>query len=302
MTVHRRVLLLFLDGVGIGCGDSQLNPFFRASLPTLTRILGGILPSLEHPLVVGPHARAFPLDARLGIEGTPQSGTGQTSLFTGSNAAQAFGRHFGPWVPVRLRPLLCEQNLLVRARAEGRSVTFANAYPRGFLQKYPRRIAAPPLLAEAASVLNRYTSHLARGEAIASEIVNTGWIERFGHRHIPEISPETAGQNLAEITSRHDLTLFAHYATDHAGHRGGMQGGVDALERVDAFLAGLVANLGRDTTLLIASDHGNIEDISGNHTLNPALGLEVGPTLGPMKDILDVTPTVLKYLGGSSLQ
>lgn len=298
MSPHRRALLLFLDGVGIGSEDPQLNPFFSALLPTLTSLLGGRLPSLTDPETTGPKGHAFPLDALLEMDGAPQSGTGQASLFTGGNAAQVFGRHFGPWVPVRLRPLLSEQNLLVRAQAAGLSVAFANAYPEGFLERYPRRIAAPPLVADSAGVLTRHEGHLARGEAVASEIVNTGWIERLGHDDIPEISPEAAGRNLAVITEEHDLTLFAHYTTDLAGHRGGMQGAVEALERVDGLLTGLLDDLGSDTTVLIASDHGNIEDVSGDHTRNPALGLEIGPRLRPMGSILDVAGALLEHLGG----
>jgi len=292
----KRVLLLFLDGVGVGPDDARLNPFFKANLPTLRAALGGALPSLNHPAVAGDNARAFPLDASLDMAGTPQSGTGQTSLLTGENAAKAFGRHFGPWVPVRLRPLLAKNNVLVRARAIGRSVCFANAYPAGFLKLYPRRFAAPPLVAESAGLMTLHAEHLARGEAVASEIVNSGWRERLGHTSVPEILPKAAGNNLAAIAATHDLTFFAHYSTDHAGHRGGMQGAVDALERVDAFIGGILEDLGNETTLLIVSDHGNIEDVSGDHTRNPVTGIEFGPTLGDLRSILDVTPTILSHL------
>ena len=38
------VVLLFLDGVGIGKKDADINPFFRARMPTLTTLCGGELP------------------------------------------------------------------------------------------------------------------------------------------------------------------------------------------------------------------------------------------------------------------
>ncbi len=105
------VLFVFLDGVGIGSSDPGRNPFLQARLPGLEGLLGGRLPTLDEPVVEGSRGRAIPLDANLGVDGIPQSGTGQITLMTGENAALAFGRHFGPWTPVRLRPLLIERNI-----------------------------------------------------------------------------------------------------------------------------------------------------------------------------------------------
>jgi len=269
------VLLLFVDGVGIGAPDPHRNPFFQAHLPVLRELLGGELPSLEEPEPFGDRAAAFPLDACLGMEGTPASGTGQVALLTGENAPRLHGGHFGPWTPVGLRPLLARANLLSVALASGASAAFANAYPVQFLQAPPRRWAAPPLAARAAGLLDRHLSALARGEAVASEIVNDGWRNRLGFRHLPAITPAEAGRNLVAIATSHRLTLFAHYATDLAGHRGGMAGAVEALERVDSFLGGVVSHLPPHGIVLMASDHGNLEELSSGHTRNPALGLVV---------------------------
>lgn len=294
------VLFVFVDGVGIGQADPEINPFLCAELPRLRSILGGEIPTLPTPTVSGARARTIPLDARLGVDGIPQSGTGQTALLTGSNAPNLFGRHFGPWVPVRLRPLLRERNLLVRAIDGGRRVAFANAYPSAYLERHPRRVAAPPLAAEAAGLLVRDAEHLARGQAIASEIVNDGWREHLGHTELPVISAEQAGANLARIAGDHDLTLFAHYSTDHAGHRGGRVGAIRALERLDAFLGGIVDHLPDEILVILASDHGNIEDLTRGHTLNPALGLVIGSGHEAWSDLAELTsvaPRISDYLG-----
>ncbi len=90
--------------------------------------------------------------------------------------------------------------------------------------------------------------------------------------------------------------MYAHYYTDVAGHRGGMGGAVAALERVDRFLGGVLSDLPRDTLLLLASDHGNIEDIRAGHTRNPALGLALGPradTLALPRDLTEVSGLIL---------
>lgn len=296
-----KVLFVFLDGVGIGLDDPRVNPFFATELPGWARVAGGSLPHLDALLVSGVLAASFPLDATMGVPGTPQSGTGQAALLTGQDTVRLHGAHFGPWTPVALRPLVEERSVLRTAVEAGRSVAFANAYPRGWPgPRGGRRIAAPPLAARGAGVLHRHEEALAQGRAVSSEIVNDGWRRHPGHPHLPAVTPEEAGRNLARIAADHDLTLYAHYATDTAGHRGAMEGAVAALQRVDAFLAGLVDALDAETLLLVASDHGNVEDVRGGHTTNPALGMARGPGAGAaseLRDIRQVAGFVLERLG-----
>lgn len=303
MRSRGRLLFVFLDGVGIGEADAERNPFARAVIPTLLRLMGGKLPTLAEPRVRGPHGVSFPLDATLDTEGIPQSGTGQASLLTGENAARLFGRHFGPWTPVRLRPLVEERSVLRAARERGHAVAFANAYPRGW--PGPRgklRVAAAPLAARGAGLLDRHEEALVAGSAVSSEIVNEAWRAHLGHLDLPRITEGEAGRNLGRIAAEADLTLWAHYATDTAGHRGGMEGGVEALERVDRFLAGVLETLPADATLLVASDHGNLEDVSAGHTRNPVLGVAAGPGAQALAEragsLTDVAPAVLSHLAG----
>lgn len=287
--------------MGIGPADPERNPFFRTRLPAIERLAGGSPPSLDRLTGTDAGPGFFPLDATLGVDGTPQSGTGQTALLTGLDAGALFGGHFGPWIPVRLRPLVEEQSVLRSVAAAGGSVAFANAYPRGWPGPGgSRRIAGPPLAARGAGVLDRHEEALERGEAVSSEIVNDGWRRVLGHRGVPEIDATRAGHNLAAITGRHDLTLYAHYATDTAGHTRDMEPAVRALERVDRFLDGLLERLSADTLLFVTSDHGNIEDVEAGHTRNPALGLATGPGADEataMRDLRDVAPFIRKLLG-----
>jgi hypothetical protein len=235
------------------------------------------------------------------MEGTPQSGTGQVALLTGESAAEIFGRHFGPWTPVRLRPLLSARSVLKRAAGAGRTVAFANAYPRSWPgANGGRRVAGPPLAASAAGVLTRHEEALAAGSAVASEIVNDGWRRHLGLGSLPEVSARQAGVNLARISRDADLTLFAHYATDAAGHARDIDVAIGALARVDAFFEGVLAELSADTLLLVASDHGNLEDVRTGHTRNPSLGIAVGPgaeEAARLSDIREVAPRLLELLG-----
>lgn len=306
-----RVLLVFLDGVGLGPADPAVNPLAAARLPTIARLLDGRAPTLDAAPYHGAEASLVALDASLGAGGLPQSGTGQAALLTGRNAARLFGRHHGPWTPTALRPLVARESVLAVARRAGRRVAFANAYPEEALDpparasrstrfRTPLR-AGPPLAALGAGLLTRHTAALARGDAVASEITNDGWREHLGRLEVPAISPAAAGRNLARIAAAHDLTLFAHYTTDTAGHRRDLAAGIEAIERVDAFLGGLLDALPPDALLLVASDHGNLEDTRAGHTTNPALALVRGPgherAARRLRALTDIAGAVLDGVG-----
>lgn len=306
-TMPSRILLVFLDGVGLGPADPASNPLAAAELPALTTLLG------RPPLAGAGDAGAdgveaagllLGLDATLGVPGLPQSGTGQTALLTGENAARLFGGHRGPWVPTRLRPLLRRSSMLARAAAAGRAVAFANAYPEELFgdsgARGPAVRAGPPLAALGAGVLNRHTDALRSGDAVASEITNDGWRHRLGRVDLPDPTPAEAGVTLARIAAAHELTLFAHYSTDLVGHRGSFREAVAAVERVDAFLGGVLDALPADALLVVTSDHGNLEDVRAEHTLNPALTILAGAGAAAaardLRSVMDVAPRLLRLL------
>ncbi|MDB4950304.1 MAG: Metalloenzyme superfamily protein [Gemmatimonadetes bacterium] len=301
-----RAVLVFLDGVGIGA-DAPGNPFAAARMPGIEGLLGGRRPLREHldggGRIDGGRAVLVAADATLGVAGLPQSGTGQTTLLTGRNAAAEYGRHFGPWVPTGLREMLGRENLLARARAAGRRPAFANAYPIASIDADPRifrRPAAPPLAAISAGCLDRDLAELAAGRAVASSITNEQWRRHLGDE-LAQVTPQEAGRRLAAITAGADVTLFAHYDTDHVGHRGDAASAVAAVEKVDAFLGALADALPPDALLVVASDHGNLEDPSAAHTLNPVPVIAAGPgrmaLAERVRSLADVTPAMLWLLG-----
>jgi len=305
-----KVLLFFVDGVGLGDDDASTNPFLNATLPTLHALLGTDRITQSAAPTHGPRASLIGVDATLGFDGTPQSGTGQATLLTGINCVELHGRHYGPWVPTGLRQVVREKNILVQAQQRGLKAAFANAYPEEVLAlslmpsdahgaRARRGVsflnAGPPLAALGAGLLTRHTQALERGDAVASEITNEGWREKLNRTSLPVISPEEAGVNLARIVTAHDVTLFAHYATDYAGHKQEMSVAVQALEKLDRMLGGLVEAMAEDTTVVMVADHGNIEDITKDHTRNPAIGLVIGgvAVARRIESLVDVTPAVL---------
>src|SRR6266404_268638 len=124
------VLMLFLDGVGIG--HKKHNPFHAARLPTLSKLLGGSMPNLRDSRRSTPAASLVPINATLGVPGLPQSGTGQTALLTGINAPRMIGKHFGPYPYSTLKPLIATENIFQKLHRNGRKVFYANAFPQRY--------------------------------------------------------------------------------------------------------------------------------------------------------------------------
>ena len=268
-----RVLMLFLDGVGIGRRDPLHNPFAVAKLPAFRSLLGGELPSSRRGHLTGEDALCLPLDATLGVPGLPQSGTGQTALFTGHNAARLIGKHFGPYPFSTLRPLLETDSLFRRLTAGGKRCCFANAFPQRFFDyadRHPSRLSVTTLSCRYAGVPLLRGDDLHAGKAVSADITNSGW-HALGYPHIPLIDPAEAGRRLARLTRHHDFVLFEYWKTDHAGHARSMHEALDVLEKFDGLLLGILEEVDtRDTLLMITSDHGNIEDLSmKTHTRNP---------------------------------
>ena len=123
--------MIFIDGVGIGKEDYESNPFFKYGFKTFTEIFGGI-PTLNNQFLKNDDIFLFPADARLGLKGFPQSGTGQTSIFCGVNAPKIVGKHFGPYPYSTLIPVLKEKSIFRYFIDKDKNVSFANAYPKLF--------------------------------------------------------------------------------------------------------------------------------------------------------------------------
>lgn len=306
--------MLFLDGVGIGRKDPATNPLVAGHLPHLTGLLGGI-PTLGKRSWQGEHATVLPLDATLGVPGLPQSGTGQTALFTGINAARLVGKHFGPYPYSTLRPVIEAHSVFARLVHAGRAACAANAYPQRFFDYVERRRTRVTVTNHAcltSGIPLRRAEHLERGEAVSADITGEGW-RALGHPTVHPIAPAEAGRRLARLTTSYDLVLFEYWKTDHEGHARTMDGAVKALRLFDDMLGGILATFDPSTTLLVmTSDHGNVEDLSTKtHTLNPVplvlaghrhadVARRVMHFGGPAPDLTHVLPALMEVLGADA--
>ena len=293
------VVFVFLDGVGLGPPDDS-NPFWGAPMKATRKLLGG-------PLVVGaeqdrPGLHLSALDTLLGIEGIPQSATGQTSLFTGINAVQRLGYHLPAFPNGPLREIVQEHSILRRATEKGYRATFANAYSPLYFERVARtnrRMSATTHAVLGANLPFRWMSDLEKSQAVYWDITNEQLAQRY-NIDIPTITPEQAGRNLAGISRTYDLVLYESFLTDIVGHKKQMGQALDVLDRLDRFLGRLWDTVSPKTTVIVCSDHGNIENINrGNHTTNPVPLLVKGPEVSAFRNaraITDVAGIVLHVL------
>jgi len=293
------VIFVFLDGLGLGPAD-ETNPLWLAPMPNLRQLLGG-------PLVAGlkvdrPGLLFKGIDALMGVPGLPHSATGQTALFTGVNAAQLLGRHLGAYPSGPLIQVINEHSILKRATERGYRATFANAYTPQYFQlvkERKRRHSATTLSVLAAGLPFRTLADLRRGEAVYWDITH---FYLAGHLHLPVpiIEPEMAGQRLARLSRSYDLVLYESFLPDAVGHRKDLEMALEILDMLDRFFAGLLEEVGPTVTVVMSSDHGNLEEIGlGLHSTNPVPLLAVGPgaeSLRQAQAITDVAGGIMQVL------
>ena len=236
------------------------------------------------------------------MEGLPQSGTGQATLFTGVNCAERAGRHFGPYPHSTSKPVIAERNLFVQLRDAGRTGTFANAYPDRFFRfaEGRGRWTVTTLCCIEAGVPLRREADLRAGDALTADLTAAAWPEHLGI-DVPVISEVDAGRRLARLGHAADLTLFEYYLTDKAGHSQDSARAAAVLRALDAFFGGLLDALDpRRDLLVVTSDHGNLEDLgTKTHTRHPVPLVALGAgavRLAAVGSLTDVTPALVALL------
>lgn len=290
------VLFIFIDGLGLGPDDPGINPLAAASTRWF-RLAGALpAPGTDGRVVVA-------TDATLGVPGLPQSATGQTALLTGKNAAFLAGRHINGYCTRRLAELLEAHSLFGRLKGAGRPVAFANAYtPRFFRDKVRLRFPSVTTVAQRkAGMALRTLEDLARGEALYQEFTNH--LLRAQGYDVPVLTPAAAGARLAALAARQEFTMFEFFQTDLCGHAQDFPRALRLLEDLDLFLTAVLegTDLARDL-VVVASDHGNLEDLSRRtHTVNPVptmvWGTGAEAFAGRIRTIADLAPAVLARLG-----
>lgn len=303
--------------MGLGDPDPRRNPFACAHAPTLAALAGG--PWLSGlPRVAEAGRTVATLDATLGDPGRPQSATGQSTLLTGRDAVALMGGPYGPWPGPKLRALLARDTLFHDAAAAlGAGAALANAYPDAYLEALARptgrhrraRAPASVVAARAAGVSLRGREAWAEGRAVAPDLDGGAWRRAAGSaagatgggvRGEADGVVREAGR-LVALAADHALTYLDVWVTDQVGHRGELATATALVERLDRFVSALVEALPSHVTLVVTSDHGNLEDaLDRRHTHAEVPLIAWGPgaaAFAGARDLRDVAPAVRAVWG-----
>jgi hypothetical protein len=283
--MKNKLIFIFLDGVGLGKNVGP-NPFTRARMPTLHGLLGDKLLDTTH--IATNDVLVKGIDACLGVEGVPQSATGQTALFTGFNAQAILGHHLMAYPDDALISLIQKRSIFKYAKENLIKSIFANSYTNGFFESLHHHSSTYSVTTHcvlASGTKFNTLKDLAENRAVHWDITNSTLQHLPGERP-PLISPFKAGQNLKNLANDYDLVLYECFLPDLIGHRKDMDRSVEFLEMFDEMLAGVLKDLSPDVQVLISSDHGNMEDLSfGGHNRNPVPLICIGKLAHRFSDV-----------------
>lgn len=301
-----KLLFLFLDGIGLGEDNPEINPFARANMPFLESLLGGkkLLQSsapIDNDLVC---LRA--VDPNLGVKGLPQSATGQAVLLTGINIPKELGYHYGPKPNPETAKYLEDNTIFHKVIKADKKTALLNGYPPRYfdgIDSGKRLYSSIPLaLTNAGIPLFTHEDYFA-GKALSADFTGQGWHEFLGFPNAPLFDSYTAGAKLAELAKQYDFSFFEYWASDYAGHKQDMESAVRQLEIFDGVLAGLLSSWrSEDGLILLTSDHGNMEDLSTRkHTAAQVPLLlfgdkELRKEFNHIKQLTEIAPAIEKFL------
>lgn len=274
-----------MDGIGLGTDNPEVNPIHSGVCPNLLDLIS---------------RQAVPIDAGMGVEGIPQSATGQTALLTGVNAARHMGRHVAGFPGPSLQEIIRAHNIYDQLQALGFSSTFANAYYVSDNREVEackiKSVTTVAALKAFGGVRTR--SLMEQGKAVYQDLTRESLRAR-GYEG-PLLSPAQSGRALLTIAREYDFTLFEYFQTDRAGHKGTWAEVLRVLGALDEFLGEVILFAREENALLVlTSDHGNIEQFGSHaHSRNPVPFVAVGQGSERLKksvrSVTEVTPALVE--------
>lgn len=288
------MLLFFIDGLGIGTRGAH-NP-----LDGLTEAAPLAIFQNEPPVIPFDGILAI-TDPRLGVEGRPQSASGQTTILTGINAPAAIGHHKQGFPNRPLLDIIREHSIFLQLKRAGVApIIFANTYTKFFFESRPRWISATTAAVEAAGLSFNTVADLRDGRALYQDFTNAMLIQRG--EQVDLRTADEAGEVLANIVARHRFTLYEYFITDKVGHAQDADKAHAVLTNLARMIRKLLELVDlKSTTVILTSDHGNIEDLSTrSHTLNhvPTLVWSANnkSIAARIASLTDITPAIMQTL------
>jgi len=303
-----RILFIFTDGIGLGADDPETNPLARVEMPFLQSLLGGQKLIASAAPYESEHVSLVALDAGLGVDGLPQSATGQAVLMTGINIPAELGYHYGPKPNPQVANFLKNGNTIFSwLRAGDKKAALLNAFPPRYfsgIESGLRLYSSIPLAYTSAGYPLFSQEDFFEGRALSADFTGQGWRTMLKIAEAPVRSAWEAGGKLAGLAKGYDFSMFEYWASDYAGHKQDMEWAVEQLDVFDGVLAGLMDAWNMDEDLvLVTSDHGNMEDLSTRrHTDAKVPGLVIGKKhktfVEGLTDLTGIAPRIRQHILG----
>lgn len=301
----KHILMIFLDGVGLGDDNADINPFVAATPPTLLQLSNGQRWIRGVGVQTSERAVLVPTDPRVGVPGKPQSASGQAMILTGREVPVIIGEHYGPRPNPPIRDILAQDNFFKQVVAHGMTAALLEGYPPRWHDAVNSGMRLRSSYQQAAheAGLPLFTEReIYSGDALAVDWTGEGWRSELGYTDSPIYTAFDAGIKMVELSRRYAFSFFAHWMTDVIGHRGKLADGVRALENFDRVMAGALSVWDDEEGLIvITSDHGNMEDLSHTkHTENdvPTVIIGAGKEMFAtgLHTLADIVPRMSHFL------
>jgi len=306
------MIFIFLDGVGIG-KRNKFNPFFSTDTD--------YLPFYSNNNGLPDSTPIKNIDAVMGINGIPQSATGQTSIYTGKNIPKIIGKHQGSFPNKKMRTIIKESNIFSLLKSKGLSPMFLNAYPahselfyksnvdinengefnfsENFPDKYKSRVSVTSSMMIVNGMKPFDIDDIIAKNSIYQEYSNSS-LKKYG-LNLPEYSPEDAAEIIYKTSRKYDFLLYEYFQTDIYGHRKKQEDCEILIKNINRLIKKLILLSDKEKdTIIITSDHGNIEDMSvKTHTTNPVPFLVWGYKAKFIRDrvtnLSDITSAIIDF-------
>ncbi len=301
-----RLLFLFLDGIGLGEDNPDTNPFIRAKMPYLESLLGSRKLTKSVAAFESESVSLQAIDPNLGVQGLPQSATGQAVLLTGVNIPAEIGYHYGPKPNPEVAQYLNGATVFSKTVRAGKKTSMLNAYPPRYfdgIDSGKRLYSSIPLALTNAGISLFTHEDYFSGRALSADFTGAGWHEFLGFPNAPLFEPEAAGEKLALLAKEYDFSFFEYWASDYAGHKQDMDWAIRQLETIDGVLKGLLSKWDLENgVILLTSDHGNMEDLSTRKHTAAHVPLmlfgdkRIRSEFTQVTDLAGVAPAISKFL------
>jgi len=294
----KSIILIFIDGLGLGSDDPATNPCLDSHIHIFSSYKKN-----KEKFPVWRNGWCLPTDATLGIKGLPQSATGTATLLTGINCAKEVKKHVPGFPTNNLIEIIRRESILKKVNQQNLGSTFINAYRPLFFklkEKTKWRLSTTTVANLAAGNSFYPLEDLKKRKCIYHDYTNKHLIKR-GFK-VPVFSSSEAAEILTETSREYNFVLYEYFLTDRAGHAQDMQKAVQVLIQIENLIINLIDLINfKDSLLIVSSDHGNIEDLSvKTHTRNYVgtyvWGNQSEKFISEVNDLSDLTKIILKFL------